>query len=100
LPSLREHKLVGEDEDTKFLLRNQRSPYQSDQPHHGSLLTRALQWLGQSGDIAMTSNTKPTNITPTKKTTPEQQKAAAIKPTDQERFNKARKALREYWVNR
>ena len=48
----------------------------------------------------MTTNTKPANITPIKTTTPEQQKAAAIKPTDQERFNKARKALREYWVNR
>ncbi len=47
----------------------------------------------------MTTNTKPTSATPTK-TTPEQQKAATIKPTDQERFNKARKALREYWVNR
>jgi len=48
----------------------------------------------------MTSNTKLTNITPAKTTTPEQQKAVSIKPTDQERFNKARKALREYWVNR
>jgi hypothetical protein len=48
----------------------------------------------------MTTNTKPTSITPTKTTTPEQQKAAAIKPTDQERFNKARKALREYWKNK
>lgn len=48
----------------------------------------------------MTANTKPTIITPTKTYTPEQQKVAAIKPTDQERFNKARKALREYWVNR
>jgi hypothetical protein len=48
----------------------------------------------------MTTNTKPTNITPAKTATPEQQKAAAIKPTDQERFYKARKALREYWVNR
>jgi len=47
----------------------------------------------------MTTNTKPTSITPTK-TTLKQQKAAAIKPTDQERFNKARKALREYWVKR
>jgi len=48
----------------------------------------------------MTTNTKPTSITPTKTTTPEQQKTIATKPTDQERFNKARKALREYWVNR
>jgi len=48
----------------------------------------------------MTANTKPANITPAKITTPEQQKDAAIKPTDQELFNKARKALREYWVNR
>ena len=45
----------------------------------------------------MTTNTKPANITPVKTTTQEQQKPAAIKPTDQERFNKARKALREYW---
>ena len=48
----------------------------------------------------MTTNTKLTNITPFKSTTPEQQKAAATKPADQERFNKARKALREYWDNR
>ena len=48
----------------------------------------------------MTANTKPTSITPTKTATQEQQKTAAIKPTDQERFNKARKTLREYWVNR
>jgi len=45
----------------------------------------------------MTANTKPTSIAPTKTTTPEQQKAPAIKQTDQERFNKAREALREYW---
>ncbi len=45
----------------------------------------------------MSANTKPTSITPTKTTTTEQQKTAAIKPTDQERFNKAREALREYW---
>ena len=48
----------------------------------------------------MTTNTKPASSTPTKTTTPEQQKGATIKLTDQERFNKARKALREYWVNR
>ena len=48
----------------------------------------------------MTTNTKPANITPAKTTTPEQQKPASIKLTDQERFNKARKALREYWVKR
>ena len=82
-----------------FLAWIKRSSYHPDQPHHAHL-TRALQWLGQSGEIAMTANTKPTSSTPTKTTTPEQQKAAAIKPTDQERFNKARKALREYWVNR
>ncbi len=48
----------------------------------------------------MTTNTKPTIITPAKTTTPEQQKPAATKPTDQERFNKASKALRDYWVKR
>ena len=47
-----------------------------------------------------TKLTKPTLLNTDKITTTEQQKAAAIKPTDQERFNKARKALREYWVNR
>ena len=54
----KKYKLVGEDDDTKFLLRNQRSPCHPDQPHHGNLLTRALQWLGQSGDEAMTTNTE------------------------------------------
>ena len=44
--------------------------------------------------------TKPTVTTDKKLAKQEQQKPAAIKPTDQERFNKARKALREYWVNR
>jgi hypothetical protein len=56
--------------------------------------------LGQSGDITMTSDTKPAKITPVKTTTAEQQKTTAIKPKDQERFNKARKALREYWNKR
>ena len=48
----------------------------------------------------MTTNTKvtkPTVTTDKKLAKQEQQKPAAIKPTDQERFNKARKALREYW---
>lgn len=50
----------------------------------------------------MTTNTKVTKpiVTSAKKlATDEQQKSAAIKQTDQERFNKARKALREYWKN-
>ena len=41
--------------------------------------------------------TKSTVTTDKKLGKQEQQKAAAIKPTDQERFNKAREALREYW---
>ena len=41
--------------------------------------------------------TKPTVTTDKKLGKQEQQKTASIKPTDQERFNKARKALREYW---
>ena len=51
----------------------------------------------------MTTNTnvtKPTLTIEKKLGKLDQQKAADIKPTDQERFNKARKALREYWVNR
>jgi hypothetical protein len=51
----------------------------------------------------MTTNTKVTKTTVNtdkKLGKQEQQKPDAIKPSDQERFNKARKALREYWVNR
>jgi len=48
----------------------------------------------------MTTNTKvakPTVTTNKKMTKQEQQKTDAMKPTDQERFNKARRVLREYW---
>ena len=55
-------------------------------------LCQILIWIRKKGVERFNS--------PHKTTTPEQQKAATIKPTDQERFNKARKALREYWVNR
>ena len=47
-----------------------------------------------------TKVTKPTVTTDKKLVAQGQEKTAALKPTDQERFNKARKALREYWVNR
>lgn len=48
----------------------------------------------------MTTNTKVTKTTVTtdkKLVAQGQEKTASIKPTDQERFNKARKILREYW---